>query len=139
MKSITALISGVIFGVGLSISQMVNPQKVINFLDIFGHWDPSLLFVMIAALVVFSSGFFAINKKLKKPILDEKFYLPSTTTTDIKLVLGAIIFGFGWGLAGLCPGPAMANILFFDNKIFGFIIAMLIGMQCANLINNRKS
>lgn len=134
MQIIIALISGILFGLGLTISQMVNPNKVLNFLDISGHWDPSLALVMLAAVSVFGVGYNMFIKHKSKPILAPSFSLPSKTDIDKPLIIGAILFGFGWGLAGICPGPAISNISAGDPKILGFIIMMLVGMKIANLI-----
>jgi len=129
MKLITALIAGLLFGFGLSISQMVNPQKVLNFLDVSGNFDPSLALVMIGALVVFASGYRLLISPKSQPLLAEKFHLPNAKTIDKPLIVGAIIFGLGWGLVGICPGPALANVLGGDIKMLGFIAAMVIGMK----------
>lgn len=133
---ITALVAGVLFGVGLIISQMVNPDKVKNFLDITGEWDPSLAFVMISALVIFIPAYWMIAK-LNKPILVESFNLPTKKKLDKPLIVGAILFGIGWGISGICPGPAVVNITGDTAKIMVFIIAMLIGMLISGQL--RKS
>jgi len=104
-----ALVSGIIFGIGLSLSQMINPNKVINFLDISGQWDPSLAFVMMGALIVTFISFRLILKK-PDPILEESFHLSKRTDIDKALLAGAAIFGIGWGMSGYCPGPAVAAI-----------------------------
>ena len=124
---IASLASGLIFGLGLTISQMVNPAKVIGFLDLFGHWDPSLAFVMGAALLVSFIGYrFVLRRKL--PVLGERFHLPTRKDIDAKLLIGASLFGIGWGLIGLCPGPAIAGLLIAGAPAFIFIAAMLAGM-----------
>jgi len=110
MKQVlVALVSGIIFGIGLSLSQMINPNKVINFLDISGQWDPSLAFVMMGALIVTFISFRLILKK-PDPILEESFHLSKRTDIDKALLAGAAIFGVGWGMSGYCPGPAVAGI-----------------------------
>lgn len=134
MGNLIALVSGVIFGIGLTVSQMINPQKVINFLDIMGNWDPSLLFVMLAALLTFGTGYQFFIKKRHVPIVEKAFHFPNKVKVDKKLVMGAALFGFGWGLGGLCPGPALANIASGDSKVYGFIIMMLIGMKCSDIL-----
>ena len=138
MQLLVSLICGILFGVGLTLSQMVDPNKVLNFLDLFGNWDPSLAFVMIGGISVFSLGYFTIIKKRSKPILAEQFALPTNTLLDKKLVLGAMLFGLGWGLTGICPGPAMANISGGNAKIYGFIVMMLVGMQLVSFITNKR-
>ena len=104
-----ALLSGIIFGIGLSLSQMINPNKVINFLDITGEWDPSLAFVMMGALLVTFISFRIVLKK-PDPILEEHFHLSKRTDIDKPLLGGAAIFGIGWGMSGYCPGPAVAAL-----------------------------
>lgn len=135
MKLIFSLLCGLLFGIGLTVSQMVNPQKVINFLDIAGNWDPSLMFVMGGGLLVFALGFFfVINKRIakkQKPVFAEQFFIPERKLIDKNLLVGAVFFGAGWGLTGICPGPVMANVLSFEPKIFAFIGMMLMGMFVA--------
>lgn len=116
MKKILYFISGSIFGVGLIISGMSNPQKVLNFLDIFGNWDPSLIFVMIGAISITAIYFILIKNKTTKLSIDKK------------LVVGSSIFGIGWGLVGICPGPAIVILGSANVKGIIFFIALLIGM-----------
>ena len=122
MKKILYFISGSIFGVGLIISGMSNPQKVLSFLDIFGNWDPSLMFVMIGAISITAIYFTAIKKKSTKLSIDKK------------LVVGSSIFGIGWGLVGVCPGPAIVVVGSANIKGIIFFIALLIGMFLQNKI-----
>jgi len=131
MKLFISLFCGLLFGMGLTISQMVNPQKVINFLDIAGSWDPSLMFVMGGGLLVFGLGFFFVIKKTAKPLFASQFFIPERKLIDKNLLIGAVFFGAGWGLTGICPGPAVTNILTFEPKIFAFIAMMLVGMYVA--------
>ncbi|WAJ70610.1 YeeE/YedE family protein [Catenovulum adriaticum] len=138
IQLIVALLSGVIFGIGLIVSQMANPQKVLNFLDISGHWDPSLAFVMGSALVVFISAYHLLIKTRNKPILCDKFDLPANKKIDKPLVLGGMIFGAGWGIAGICPGPALVNILGDTSKISVFIVFMALGMFLTKYVNMAK-
>ncbi len=133
MQLIIALISGLLFGAGLTMSQMVNPAKVLNFLDITGNWDPSLALVMGGALTVFGLGYFLLVKPRNKPLLEKQFFMPDNRVIDKPLFIGAVIFGLGWGLAGICPGPALANLSGRNVKIIGFIVAMLAGMQLPGL------
>ena len=125
-RIIIALISGLIFGAGLVISEMVNPVKVQDFLDLFGNWDPSLAFVMGGAVAVtlFSSRFIM---KRKTPIFAERFYMAVTTSIDSRLILGASLFGIGWGLSGYCPGPGIINVMINPTEAMMFLPALVIG------------
>lgn len=138
MNYFFALLAGLGFGVGLSVSGMVDPLIVLAFLDVAGEWDPSLAFVMGGALLVFTPVYQLIKHKMSKPLFDEKFFMPSTSAIDKPLVIGAIIFGLGWGISGICPGPAVANVTGFEEKIFGFIVAMIIGMIVASRMKATK-
>lgn len=109
MINMIALLAGILFGCGLTISQMINPNKIINFLDITGNWDPSLLFVMIGALSITWLGYLFIFKT-SKPVCAAEFNLPQKKSIDRSLLIGAAIFGIGWGLAGYCPGPGLTAI-----------------------------
>ncbi len=102
-------IAGFIFGIGLSVSQMIDPNRVLNFLDVTGNWDPTLLFTMAGALLVTLFSF-RIILKTSKPLLANKFRLPSRSDIDYKLITGAALFGVGWGMTGYCPGPAVASL-----------------------------
>lgn len=138
MIYITALLSGLIFGLGLIISGMTNPAKVIGFLDVTGFWDPSLGFVMLGAiLVAYFSSKIARNRKLTYtglPIL-----LPKTNMVDSRLILGSATFGIGWGLAGYCPGPGIASILTGHVEAILFVIAMVSGMMIYEVLESLKS
>jgi uncharacterized membrane protein YedE/YeeE len=127
MSRLMLLLTGVLFGAGIMLSGMANPAKVQNFLDIAGHWDPSLALVMGAALMVATPGFFMVLK-LQKPRFAETFSLPTKTFIDSKLILGAVLFGMGWGLSGLCPAPALVAILTGQLGFVVFLAAMLAGM-----------
>jgi len=127
MKNILTFISGLLFGLGLIISGMTNPTKVIGFLDLFGSWDPSLLFVMLGAIPVALIGFRYIDKK-QVTFFNTPIHLPGKTHINKELIIGSLLFGFGWALAGLCPGPAIVAMGFGNYQIFIFVIAMLIGM-----------
>ncbi len=128
MKSqLTALVAGVVFGVGLGISGMTQPPKVIAFLDLFGSWDPSLLFVMAGAILVH----FVLARLIRRrprPWLDPYFHVPPQARVDRKLVFGAAIFGIGWGLAGYCPGPAIVALGSGALPAVVFVAAMALGM-----------
>lgn len=126
MNKLISLISGIIFGIGLVVSQMINPEKVLGFLDLFGNWDPSLAFVMIGALIV-SSPLFHLIKNKDKPLFAEKFDYSNNKEINNKLILGSALFGAGWGLGGLCPGPAISSIALLNINSIIFIAAMFIG------------
>jgi uncharacterized membrane protein YedE/YeeE len=126
-KIIVALISGIIFGLGLTLSQMVNPDKVISFLDIAGDWDPSLAFVMAGALAVAMPGFYWLIKKRGRPVFEDAFHLSHKTQIDKPLVLGSIIFGIGWGMSGYCPGPAVAGIGLGNTEAMLMVAAIYAG------------
>jgi uncharacterized membrane protein YedE/YeeE len=122
-----SFLSGALFGAGLTISQMVNPRKVTDFLDFFGHWDPSLAFVMGGALTVAALGFRVILRQ-PHPLLANEFHLPSQKRIDARLLGGSALFGIGWGLAGFCPGPAVASLAYGLWQSVVFVAAMVIGM-----------
>src|SRR5690348_457238 len=106
---LTALMVGVLFGAGLALSDMINPGRVLAFLDVAGHWDPTLAFVMAGALVPTAAAF-ALRPQLRKPVFGTEFFIPENHSTDRKLMLGSAVFGLGWGLVGFCPGPAIAAL-----------------------------
>lgn len=124
--SLAALACGIVFGLGLAISEMINPARVIAFLDVTGDWDITLLLVMGSALAFTIIGFPLITRKAH-PILAEKFTLPTKVSLDTPLLGGAVLFGIGWGLAGLCPGPALAALASADPSVFLFVAAMIAG------------
>ena len=126
-EKIGSLLAGIIFGIGLSISGMVNPGKVIGFLDFFGQWDPSLAFVMGGAVTIYAIGYRLIIKS-SKPICAEKFQIPKRSDIDVRLISGAILFGAGWGLAGYCPGPAITGLAFGISQTIIFFAAMGVGV-----------
>ena len=126
MKKIISLISGVIFAVGLVISGMIDPNRVLGFLDIFGEWDYSLAFVMGGAVIINLVLFpFILSKK---PTCDDRHYMPERTDLDKRLIIGSALFGIGWGLVGICPGPGIVNLVTLDPKALIFIISMIVGM-----------
>lgn len=122
-----ALISGIVFGVGLGLSQMIDRQRVLGFLDLAGIWDPTLLFVLVGA-VAFTVVAFRFVLRRKVPLLGDKFYVPSRSDIDIKLVLGAAMFGVGWGLSGYCPGPGIAALALGSWNPVLFVLALVAGM-----------
>jgi uncharacterized membrane protein YedE/YeeE len=127
MEKLIALISGMLFGAGVTISGMVNPMKVLNFFDIAGAWDATLIFVMGAALLVTLLGYHIIFKR-NAPVFAPSFRLPTSQEIDAKLLGGAALFGVGWGLSGFCPGPAVASLVFGRVESITFVIAMAAGM-----------
>lgn len=122
-----ALMAGVIFGVGLALSGMVDPNKVINFLDVTGHWDPSLMFVLGGGVITTTLAYQFIFAQ-GKPLFDDDFHLPTLLKIDAKLLLGAVLFGIGWGLIGYCPGPAVASLGFRPGEPLIVVVSMLAGM-----------
>ncbi|KUL92960.1 membrane protein [Bosea sp. WAO] len=135
---ITALAAGTLFGLGLAMSGMLDPARVRGFLDIFGAWDPSLAFVLGGAVTVALAGM-AVLKRLRRPVFDEQFHLPATSPVDRRLVLGSAIFGIGWGMAGFCPGPALASLSLGLAPVVLFVVAMLVGMTLHDRVWLRRA
>lgn len=131
-EKLSSLMAGLLFGFGMVLSGMVNPDKVIGFLDIAGQWDISLLFVMGGALAVFMPSYFLFIKPRKQPIAVSSFSLSSIKKIDGSLISGAAVFGIGWGILGVCPGPALASITTGDVSIVLFIVSMFIGFGVVN-------
>jgi uncharacterized protein len=127
MKLLSAFAAGLIFGLGLILSGMTDPSKVIAFLDLAGAWDPSLALVMGGAILIASVGFHIASKR-SQAMLGDTMRLPTATRIDRRLVLGSLAFGAGWGLAGYCPGPAVASLLSGRSEPLIFALAMLVGM-----------
>jgi len=134
MSKLVSLFCGIIFGIGLVISQMINPVKVLGFLNLFGEWDPSLAFVMVGALIV-SSPLFHLFKNREKPIFSSSFSISNKKEIDQKLIFGSILFGAGWGLVGLCPGPAITSIALLNTSSAIFVVSMFIGFYIASKTN----
>ncbi|MBF4989809.1 DUF6691 family protein [Methylophilus sp. QUAN] len=136
MVIVMAWLAGVVFGLGLIVGGMTNPAKVLAFLDISGDWDPSLAFVMMGAIAV---GFFAFKAAAKqsRSLLGLPMQLPAMKQVDRKLVIGALLFGAGWGLAGFCPGPAVASLLVGGSAVWIFVASMLVGMALHTLAVRR--
>jgi len=133
MRLVAALIAGMVFGLGLSVAQMIDPAKVIGFLNVFGAWDPSLAFVMGGGLAV-NFVLTPLIFKQARPWLADYFRLPAKTEIDRRIVLGGIIFGAGWGLAGYCPGPMITSLSFADGSIVTIILAYLAGTWMAPVL-----
>lgn len=125
--ALVALVSGLLFGIGLSLSEMINPQRVLGFLDVTGSWDPTLAFVMGGALLV-SFPAYQLARKIQQPVCSNQFHLPTGNNIDFRLVLGATMFGAGWGLAGFCPGPALAALITLQMDVLIFVTSMIVGM-----------
>ncbi|RGP40130.1 UPF0394 membrane protein [Altererythrobacter insulae] len=126
-QAVVALISGSLFGAGLAISGMMNPARVRGFLDILGDWDPTLAFVMGGAVTVMAAAWW-LQRRMQEPVFAEEFKLPGTRTVDRELIGGAVLFGIGWGLAGLCPGPALGALLVEPTSAGLFVGSMVLGM-----------
>ncbi len=141
MRTLASLVCGYIFGWGLFISGMIKPSKVLGFLDVFGipsgTWDPSLAVVMAAALAITGAGYALL--RTRAPLLDTQFHWPEQTFIDRPLVAGAVLFGVGWGLVGLCPGPAIENLATLSPDVIVFIAAMAIGMVAHNFWQARDT
>jgi uncharacterized membrane protein YedE/YeeE len=130
---VSAFISGLLFGLGLVISRMVDPAKVLGFLDILGHWDPSLAFVMAGAVAVSALGYTFVRRR-GFPLVAARLEIPTRRDLDPRLIAGAVLFGIGWGLVGLCPGPALVALTFGPTEIFVFVAAMIVGMALFRLV-----
>ncbi len=128
LRTFIALLAGILFGSGLAISGMLNPERVRGFLDITGAWDPSLAFVLVGAVAVAAVGNL-LSKAMSKPVLDDTFHVPeSNGQIDQPLLAGSAIFGIGWAISGLCPGPAIASIGRDVSTIYVFVLAMIAGI-----------
>lgn len=127
MRALVALLAGALFGAGLAVSGMADPRRVRGFLDLFGAWDPTLAFVMAGALLPMALAW-AWQRRLERPFADTRFSLPDPRTPDRRLVIGSALFGAGWGISGLCPGPAIAGLVIAPLSAALFVAAMLAGM-----------
>ena len=134
MNKIVSLFCGIIFGIGLVISEMINQAKVLGFLNIFYEWDPSLAFVMVGALIIYTP-FFHLFKKKDKPLFSSNFLISNATEIDKKLIVGSILFGAGWGLIGLCPGPAISSLALLNISSIAFVFWMSMGFYVASKFN----
>lgn len=132
----TALIAGVLFGLGLGYAQMIDPQKVIGFLDITGRWDPTLAFVMGGAVMVTLITFRWVLRR-PQPVLDSRFYLPTSQYIDRPLLIGAALFGIGWGIGGYCPGPAITALVLGSANPVVFLLAMVAGSLTYRWLSDR--
>lgn len=136
-RIVSALFAGFLFGIGLALSSMIDPNKIINFLDFTGNWDPSLAFVILGALSVSLISFHFIYKR-ETPFFDDKFRLPTRTEIDTPILAGATLFGIGWGMAGYCPGPAIASLGIGIMSPAIFVIAMFAGFSAHRYMNNNN-
>ncbi len=133
-KLFPPLISGTLFGAGLTISGMTDPARVRGFLDVFGAWDPTLVFVIGGAVLVMAVAW-RIRNRMGKPVYAERFSLPDRNDLDGRLIIGSILFGIGWGIAGLCPGPAVASLALSPLSVLPFVLAMIAGMAAQKFVS----
>ena len=131
MNKIFSLLSGLIFGLGLTLSSMTNPAKVIGFLDITGNWDPSLMFVMIGAILISSPVFYMLRNN--KPLFALSFKIPKIKKIDSQLIFGSTLFGVGWGAVGFCPGPAISSLALLNPLSILFVISMVLGFHSSKI------
>jgi len=132
-KVLTALLVGAVFGGGLALSDMINPARVQAFLDVVGRWDPTLLYVMVSAIIP-SAVAYLVRRRMAHPLLAEQFHVPRNAEADRRLLAGAALFGIGWGIAGFCPGPALAGLVLGAWQVWLFVAAMLVGMFVHRLV-----
>ena len=138
MRKLTALLAGLIFGIGLLLAGMANPAKVLGFLDLAGAWDPSLALVMLAAIAVAVLPF-SWARRQRLTLLDAPMQLPNKRSLDRRLIGGSLLFGVGWGIAGICPGPALAILLSGHWQVLLFVLAMLAGMLLFSVLENWRA
>ena len=137
LKTLLALLSGVIFGLGLIIAGMANPAKVLAFLDVTGQWDPSLALVMAGAIAVAAPAFLCARRR-ERSLLGETLQIPAAGRVDRRLLAGSALFGIGWGIAGICPGPAWVLAGAEMQRVWPFLLAMLAGMALYDVIMRRR-
>jgi uncharacterized membrane protein YedE/YeeE len=138
LRNLAALASGTVFGLGLSLAQMTNPDKVLNFLDISGHWDPSLLLVLGGAVVLSALGFRLVFRR-GAPLWDSRFHLPLAKAIDRPLIFGSALFGIGWGLSGYCPGPAIASMGFGNPEALWVVPSIIAGAALQRWSHSRQT
>lgn len=137
-KTVSAFAVGLLFGIGLLVSGMANPAKVLAFLDVTGRWDPSLAFVMAGAVAVSAAGY-RVARRRGRPVLALRLDIPTRRDLDPRLLVGAAVFGLGWGLAGLCPGPALTILTVVPAPAATFVAAMVVGMLMFRLVPSSTS
>lgn len=137
MALLTSFLAGLVFGIGLIVSGMANPKKVLGFLDLAGAWDPSLALVMVGAIAVGVVAF-AVARRRSVSLLGESMRMPTARQIDRRLVAGSVLFGVGWGIAGFCPGPALVALGAGESKAAVFVAAMIVGMGVFELIERRR-
>ena len=135
-RLVPPLVSGTLFGAGLTLSGMTDPARVRGFLDVFGNWDPTLAFVMGGAVLVMAVAW-RIRARMARPLFGERFALPDRTDLDPPLLAGSALFGIGWAIAGLCPGPAIASLALSPLAVLPFVAAMLFGMAIQSIVAKR--
>ncbi len=131
-----SLLAGLLFGAGLAISDMMNPARVLNFFDVAGSWDPTLMFVMAGALATTAIGYRVVLAR-GRPMVGSTFNLPTAKQIDLPLIGGAAVFGIGWGMAGFCPGPAIAALVSLQPKVWVFVLSLAAGMVLTNYLRKR--
>ncbi|GAL31104.1 predicted transporter component [Vibrio variabilis] len=139
MQRVISILSGFLFGAGMIISGMNDPANVMAFLDIFGAWSPDLAFVMGGALLVFAPSYWLVIRKKQEPVCTDQFCLSDNNKIDKKLLSGAALFGIGWGIAGICPGPAISSMANGSFGILGFVAAMLVGMVLTDIVVEKRA
>ena len=136
ISKMISFVSGMIFGVGLSVSNMINPEKVLGFLDLFDQWDPSLIFVMMGAIIISAPILFLFRNK-NKPLFADNFAMPTLKSVDKNLIIGSTTFGIGWGMVGFCPGPAISSLALLNTYSVYFVLSMLGGFLLTELVNRQ--
>jgi len=134
ISKMISFLSGMIFGIGLSVSNMINPEKVLGFLDLFGQWDPSLIFVMTGAIIISAPIFFLFRNK-NKPLFADNFAMPTLKSVDKNLIIGSITFGIGWGMVGFCPGAAISSLALLNTYSLFFVLSLLGGFLLTEFVN----
>ncbi|MGO4914927.1 DUF6691 family protein [Pseudogemmobacter sp. W21_MBD1_M6] len=139
MKHISSALVGAVFGLGIAISGMANPAKVLNFFDVFGTWDPSLIFVMGGAMLTAMAGYRIVLGRQPKPMFEHQFAIPTNKAIDMRLIAGSAVFGIGWGIAGFCPGGAIPALGLGYSETFVFVATMVAGLVFSRWLNSRKT